>query len=282
VWEIYRVGTGGPDEFFLNLRLATTLEDYAGEKFTIMTAVYPMMVGIFAIVSISKTSKKNIYAIVFWMMLFCIGTMGKFSVITPLIIFLTIQELTKGLNKKKLAFYIPVIILSILVLHFARMATNDDTTVSAMLGLYIYSPILALSKLSELATNNTGEYTFRFLFAVLNKTGFSTEAPVQTILDYVYVPVPTNVYTVMQPFFQDFSLYGVAFGAMLYGVIFAFIYGSAKQGNPVSILIYAVLAISMFTSFFAETLITNLAGNIKLIICIYLLWRFTVKCKIQK
>lgn len=283
IWEIYKVGTSGPVSFFLNLRLAGILEDYSGEKFTVMTAVYPVMIAIFAIVCMSKTSRKNICAIVFWVMLFCIGTMGKFAIVTPIIIFLTVRELTKGLNRKKLIlFYSPMIVVLVLALHFVRMATSDGTTVSAVLGLYIYSPILALSKLSDIAGNNTGEYTFRFLYALLSKTGFSTVEPAKTILEYVNVPVPTNVYTVMQPFYQDFSLYGVAFGAMLYGIIFAFIYASAKQGNPVSILIYAVLAVSMFTSFLTETLITNLAGNIKLIICTYLLWRFTVRCKIKQ
>lgn len=282
IWEIYQVGTSGPASFFLNLRLANIDEDYSGEKFSVMTAVYPVMIAIFAIVCMSNTSRKNIYAIVFWVMLFCIGTMGKFAVITPIVIFLAIRELTKGLNRKKLVIYLPMVAVVILILHFARMATNDDTSLSSVLGLYIYSPILALSKLHELANNNVGEYTFRFLFAVMNKIGLSPSEPVKTILDYVDVPVPTNVYTVMQPFFQDFSLYGVAFGAMLYGIIFAFIYGSAKQGNPVSILTYAVLAVSLFTSFLTETLITNIAGNIKLIICTYILWRFTVKCRIKQ
>ncbi len=282
IWEIYRVGTSGPASFFLNLRLANIDEDYTGEKFLVMTAVYPVMIAIFAIVCVSNTSKKNIYAIVFWVMLFCIGTMGKFAVITPIVIFLAIRELTKGLNRKKLIIYLPMVAIAILMLHFARMATNDDTTLSSVFGLYIYSPILALSKLPDMASNNAGEYTFRFLFAVLNKIGLSANEPVNTILGYVDVPVPTNVYTVMQPFFQDFSLYGVAFGAILYGMIFAFIYGSAKQGNPVSILVYAVLAVSLFTSFLTETLITNIAGNIKLIVCIYLLWRFTVKCRIKQ
>ena len=193
IWEIYKVGTSGPVSFFLNLRLAGILEDYSGEKFTVMTAVYPVMIAIFAIVCMSKTTKKNIYAIVFWIILFCIGTMGKFAIVTPIIIFLAVRELTKGLNRKKLIlFYSPMIIALVLALHFIRMATSDGTTVSSVLGLYIYSPILALSKLSDLASNNTGEYTFRFIFAILNKTGLSAVEPTKTILDYVDVPVPTD------------------------------------------------------------------------------------------
>ncbi len=282
MWEIYNVGTNGSESFFLNLRLANTLEDYSGEKFSVMTAIYPIMIAMFAIICISKTSKKNIYAIVFWMLLFCIGTMGKFAVITPILIFLVIRELTKGLDRKKLTIYLPIVATVTILLHFIRMASSDESTLSSVLGLYVYSPILAFSKLSVISDGNAGEYTFRFIYAVLNKIGLSETEPAQTILEYAYVPVPTNVYTVMQPFFQDFSLLGVAFGAIVYGLIFAAIYGSAKQGSPVSILIYAVLSVSLFASFFAETLFTNLAGNLKLIICIYILWRCTVKCKIKQ
>lgn len=126
------------------------------------------------------------------------------------------------------------------------------------------------------SSGDSGIYTFRFIFAILYKLGLSSTEPVKTIMEYVNVPVPTNVFTVMQPFFQDYSLYGVAFGAMFYRVIYASVYICARQDSPVAMLIYAVLAVGLFTSFFAETLITNFSGNMKLIICIYILWRFTV------
>ncbi|HCU0293895.1 TPA: oligosaccharide repeat unit polymerase [Citrobacter sedlakii] len=283
VYEIYNVGNNGPASFLLNLRLANIIEDYEGEKFTLMTTVYPVLIAMFSIVCITERNKKNKYTLWLWMILFCIGTMGKFALITPILIFLVIREMTVGLNKKKLFFIVPAIIFAILFMHFMRMSSGESTTVSSVLGIYIYSPLLALSKLSELNTNGeAGEYTFRFLIAVLYKTGLSSTEPVKTILDYVNVPVPTNVFTVMQPFYQDYSLLGVAFGAILYGVIYSTIYLLAKKGNPLALLIYASFAIGLFTSFFAETLITNLAGNIKVVICMYLLWRFTVKCKIKQ
>ncbi|HGA3342800.1 TPA: O-antigen polymerase [Enterobacter roggenkampii] len=163
------------------------------------------------------------------------------------------------------------------------MSSNDNATVSSVLGLYIYSPLLALGQLADLNNNNgAGEYTFRFIFALLYKLGLSSTEPVKTILEYVNVPVPTNVFTVMQPFYQDYSLYGVAFGAIFYGIIYSLVYFFAKQGNPVALLIYSVLAVGIFTSFFAETLITNFAGNMKLIICVFILWRFTVRCEMKQ
>ncbi|EMJ7956317.1 TPA: oligosaccharide repeat unit polymerase [Enterobacter chengduensis] len=283
VWEIYNVGKGGPASFFLNLRLANIIDDYDGVKFTLLTAVYPVMVAIFAIVCLADTTKKNKYSILLWILLFCIGTMGKFAIVTPILIYLIIREMTVGLNKRKLFLLAPIITVTILLLHFIRMSSEDNATVSSVLGVYIYSPLLALSKLSELdSSGDSGIYTFRFIFAILYKLGLSSTEPVKTIMEYVNVPVPTNVFTVMQPFFQDYSLYGVAFGAMFYGVIYASVYICARQDSPVAMLIYAVLAVGLFTSFFAETLITNFSGNMKLIICIYILWRFTVKCKINE
>ncbi|MHA2899023.1 O-antigen polymerase [Enterobacter sp. H2G27] len=283
VWEIYNVGKGGPASFFLNLRLANIIDDYDGVKFTLLTAVYPVMVAIFAIVCLADTTKKNKYSILLWILLFCIGTMGKFAIVTPVLIYLIIREMTVGLNKRKLFLLAPIITVTILLLHFIRMSSEDNATVSSVLGVYIYSPLLALSKLSELnSIGDSGIYTFRFIFAILYKLGLSSTEPVKTIMEYVNVPVPTNVFTVMQPFYQDYSLYGVAFGAMFYGVIYASVYILARQGSPVAMLIYAVLAVGLFTSFFAETLITNFSGNMKLIICIYILWRFTVKCKINE
>ncbi|HDS3356372.1 TPA: oligosaccharide repeat unit polymerase, partial [Escherichia coli] len=57
IFEIYMVGMGGADGFFLNLRLANTLEGYTGKKFILMPAVYPLMMAMFAIVCLTKTSK---------------------------------------------------------------------------------------------------------------------------------------------------------------------------------------------------------------------------------
>lgn len=209
VYEIYTVGIGGPSHFFLNLRLANTMDDYTGPKFRVMTAVYPMIMAMFAIVCITKTSALTKYSIVFCVILFCIGTMGKFAVITPVLVFLVIYDFKKKLNIKKLLLFSFFIVGVALALHFVRMANNDEATISSVLGLYLYSPIIAFGQLNQVVSNHTGEFTFRFIYALFNKLNFINEQPVNTILDYVYVPIPTNVYTVMQPFYQDYGYIGI-------------------------------------------------------------------------
>lgn len=160
------------------------------------------------------------------------------------------------------------------------MAENDHSTFLSILGLYIYSPIIALGQLNEVNSSHFGVYTFRFIYAITNKIGLIKELPVNTILDYSYVPVPTNVYTVLQPFYQDFGYTGIIFGTVLYGLVYVSLYTAGVRGNNTqALLIYALFSVSSATAFFAETLVTNLAGNVKLVLCTILLWRFTVICK---
>lgn len=281
LYEIYAVGTGGPASFLLNLRMANTLDEYPGPKFTVMTAAYPIIMAMFAIICIAKSSRLTFYSVIFWMILFCIGTMGKFAVVTPMLIYLIIHDVKYRISNKKLFFFIGIVFVGIMAIHFSRMAANDSATLASVLGVYIYSPILAFSQLNSYVGDNSGEYTFRFIYAFLSKLQIISEQPVNTILGYVNVPVPTNVYTMLQPFYQDYGFYGVILGALMYGLVYSGFYTFAIRGSTVALLIYAVLSISSVTSFFAETLITNLSGNIKLILSILILWRLTVKCKIK-
>lgn len=278
IYEIYAVGNGGENSFFLNLREASTVKDYDGVAPVFMNIFYPFVICMFAISFISEQkNKKNKIIASLWMIAFAVGTMGKFALITPFIVYLVIRDHKKKISKGRLLFAIPPIAALLLLLHFGRSADSDTETISTMVGTYIYSPLIAMSKLSVSSGGDSLEYTMRFFYAIMNKIGLSSTVPVETILPYSDVPVPTNVYTVMQPFYQDLGLPGVVMGSLFYGIFFSVLYGSARRGNPLSILAYALLSVSLLTSFFAETLITNLAGNIKIIICLYLIWRFTVR-----
>lgn len=279
MYEIYTVGNGGPSHFFLNLRLANMTDDYTGPKFSLLTAVYPMIMAMFAIVCVTETSALTKYSVVFYLILFCIGTMGKFAVITPFLVYLVIYDVKKKLNFKKMLLFVFSIFGAALVLHFLRMADNDSATIYSVLGVYLYSPLIAFDQLNQVVSDHSGEFTFRFIYAFLNKFNVIAEQPVNTILNYVNVPIPTNVYTVMQPFYQDYGYVGVFFGALLYGAVFSGLYTIAIRGSILSLLIYALLSISSVTAFFGETLIMNFSGNVKLVLCLIILWRLTVKCK---
>lgn len=281
-YEIYNVGINGPDSFFLNLRLANTLEDYSGPTFTVMPILYPIIMSMFVVNLFARRQKLNDMSLLAWVILFGIGTMGKFAIVTPALAYLIIREFKFGISRKKLLLTVPIILVGILALHFTRMSANDNSTINLILGTYIYSPLLAFSTINPATNNDFGEYCFRFVYAVFNKIGLIGEEPVKTLLDYAYVPTPTNVFTVMQPFYQDFSYPGIFIGALIYGLFFSLLYRFTKKYSICSLLVYSLLSISLLTSFFAETLVTNLSGNIKLAIITILIYRFTTKWKIKQ
>ncbi len=162
-------------------------------------------------------------------------------------------------------------------MHFYRMSSNDSATIPYILGTYIYSPIIAFGTLIDNGINWNGEYTLRFIHAIAFKLGQSSSEPVKTILDYVYVPSPTNVYSVMQPFYSDIGIYGIILGAIIYGSFLSLVYASAKGGNFVMLGIYSIFSISLITQFFGETIITNLSGNIKIAIFMFVIFKFFTK-----
>jgi oligosaccharide repeat unit polymerase len=131
------------------------------------------------------------------------------------------------------------------------------------LGGYVYAPIIAIGQLVPTKLDfGIGEYTFRFLYAIRYALVGGRE-PAETILQYVAIPTPLNVYTVMQPFYQDFGVTGVIVGALFYAVLYGGLYKKARSGNSLALILYAGFAVSLVTQIFAETLIMNLSGNLQ-------------------
>lgn len=76
--------------------------------------------------------------------------------------------------------------------------------------MYTIAPFVALSDL--LATDPVlewGKNTFRFFISFQYALGLSDIPPVPLIRDYVFVPDATNVYTVYDVYFRDFSYFGI-------------------------------------------------------------------------
>ncbi len=74
---------------------------------------------------------------------------------------------------------------------------------------YTIAPFVALSEL--VSRQNELEYgvnSFRFFYALFYALGLVSEPPVVLVKDYSYVPDATNVYTVYEVYFRDFSYIG--------------------------------------------------------------------------
>ena len=276
--EIYYVGSSGPYDFFANLRLSLFLEEYSGPRYKFMSVLYIIMTALFAIALLTDTNKFLIRILIIWQAIFVIATVGKLAVLTPVIIFFVIKYISfkKKIKLKSIGLLVAFFTLTSFALTVLREnETNNEQNLFELLGVYIYSPIIAFGELAQ-GSENFGENTFRFFYALIYRIGISGIEPIDTIKEYVYVPLPTNVYTIIEPFYRDFGVFGVFYGAIFYGFFYSVIYFKAIQKQGIYIIFYSFISLNLVFGFFGETLLTNLALSLYLFIVTGLIWRFCV------
>lgn len=96
--------------------------------------------------------------------------------------------------------------------------------------------------------------TFTPFFTVLNLMGFA-EPPPPVILDFYYVPNPTNVGTALEPLYRDGGLLYVILGVIVlsFGIdIIALRF--FQKGNPFALIVWSNLCFTSFFTFFAPRL----------------------------
>jgi oligosaccharide repeat unit polymerase len=268
VYKTWEIGNIGPGSFLVNLRLATIKVTNDAPSIGLVGNFYPLIFSLFIFESFNacKYNRRLRWLLWIWMLIFAVTTMGKFALITPVSAWIIIKHRRREINFRKLTLIAIAMILLMIAIHYSRATVDYKDTLLEVLSIYSYSPIIALGeldvsgKLTEFA-----EYTFRFYYAI--KYYFvGGIPPVETILNFVYVPVATNVYTVMQPFYTDHGFVGIIYGALFYGLFYGLLHRYYLKGRQLAIICYAAFSISLITQFLGETLITNFSGNLQIII----------------
>lgn len=156
--------------------------------------------------------------------------------------------------------------------NLARQGEGSDyaqnETFADFIGMYLASPAVAFSRLSADLTPQLGPNTFEFFYAVLDKFGIGQFEVHEKVQDFMWVPMPTNVYTVMQPFFIDFGYGGVAFFGALYGVVFGALYRMYRNGSATARVLYAYAVYILVLQFYQDNLMLSLSYIIQLTILV--------------
>ena len=136
---------------------------------------------------------------------------------------------------------------------------NNDSNIFDFIAMYILSPPVAFEQVQPKVTEQFGSRTFAFFYAFLTKLGIANYTIEPKLQPFVFVPVSTNVYTVYQPFYQDFGYNGIAFFASVYGVFTGWVYRKCQQGYSIFRCLYAYIAEVLVLQFFQENLILSLS-----------------------
>lgn len=146
--------------------------------------------------------------------------------------------------------------------YFNLMRAEDDgdyqkeETLMGFIAMYILSPPVAYGEISQDVIHQFAARTVPTLYYLINKYGTDLYIVYDRLQPFVYVPVATNVYTIFQPFFQDFGYIGVASAATIYGFISGILYRKACNGHAFSKCLYLYLAYILVLQFFQENLFT--------------------------
>lgn len=155
-------------------------------------------------------------------------------------------------------------------------ARTNEMDFFEFISVYVTSPPVAFCTCMEDLSQQFGAHTFEVFYDYFNRFGLGNFTVLNKEQPFVEVPIVTNVYTVMQPFYVDFGYPGVAFFAAVYGVIAGSLYRGYRNGNSVCRSLYTLLLQILVLQFYQENIFLSISGLTQVVIVVILLTQNTL------
>ncbi len=211
------------------------------------------------------------------------GMMSAFAIMEKGLIFFLFSAVMFILYEKKVIKLrsIAVSVVSIVVIFFLINAIreytadseadgSEGTTFLDFFAIYVLSPSVAFERVQEDLTPQFGSHTFQTVYLFLNRFGGDYEQNIK-LQEFVWVPLPTNVYTVFQPFFEDFKYKGVAFFALVYGFVTGWAYRQMRNGSGLGKCLYVYAVYVLTLQFYQENIMMSIVQVIQFIFFTWLI-----------
>jgi oligosaccharide repeat unit polymerase len=117
-----------------------------------------------------------------------------------------------------------------------------------------------------------GLNVFRSLLAVGAALGLPTQV-VPLLKEYVYVPEPTNVYTVFLPYVSDFGRLSALGFLAFFGWLHARLYRAAQSQDPRWVILYALAMYPLLMQFFQDQYFSLLTTWVQFSLMVWLCFR---------
>jgi oligosaccharide repeat unit polymerase len=183
----------------------------------------------------------------------------------------------RQLSSKRILLLAAIMAAMFIIVSEFRPNSSITQDPARFLAIYALSPLPAFDMVlhnDNLAQAGVFDY-FEKIGAI---AGIGT-AP-EKVDTWVYVPVPTNVYTVMGIYYRGFGYAGLAVFALLLGLFMEIIYKGVMYDIPHFIVLYATLFYVLPMQFFADIIFLYMGIIIKILLIVYLLFgRYSLKIK---
>jgi len=252
---------GFTDNFFVNLRRALSDEDNP-QSFGVLSYVFNVaFLAFFLRLCNTEKSLKSSYIVIpavlclFYALLGTGRTFFFLLLVPAFFVVLLMRPTVLGLKQIILFF-------GVLIAAFALMGTllgkvgGEEKGLVDEFGLYLFGGMSAFQEiLAEPQHLEYGAHTFRTPYAILAALGFDVKVT-NLMQEYVFIPKPTNVYTVFQPYFLDFGLAYVFIAQFAFGLMHSYLYGFAKRKHIIGILLYSLSMYALFMQWFQDQYLT--------------------------
>ena len=212
--------------------------------------------------------------------IYCMALMNAFAIMEKgMLFFIVIITMFVLYEKRILRMRSVVMSLGLIVVFFfvinLSRATDEsgyaeETSLIDFVVMYVLSPPVAFGTLSQDISLQPGSHTFQAIYKILSKWGLGTFVINEKTQDFVMVPISTNVYTIFQPFFEDFKYRGIAFFALIYGTLSGWLYRLYQNGNAVGKVFYTFMVYDLVLQFYQENLILNFVQSYQFVILVLL------------
>lgn len=271
------------ESFFINLRIALTREDDEAVTYGVLGYLLPIA---FVSTLVELTSSKaRLFELRGWVSLVVSITYAMLATGRTFIFLLFIAVAFVALVQQRVrpvqlffggAIFIGVGFFGLGVLVNKVGDGLDNTAALTALDaffLYLFSGLAAFDLINVApAALDGGLNVFRSPLAVARAMGFDVLV-VPLVKEYVFVPEPTNVYTVMLPYVRDFSWPGLLFFFALFGRMHGSLYCRARLGDPRYVVLYGLSVYPLMMQFFQDQYVSLLTTWIQLCALVWLCFR---------
>ncbi|MEA4967759.1 MAG: O-antigen polymerase [Bacteroidaceae bacterium] len=293
LYIIYKQATSiNAGNLFFNLRMVNTgiiESEYSLGifEYIITFAFVSYMIELFTY--IKSKNKKRVIILFIINFIFAISTMAKTTFLFLFLSTLIVVAYNRKVSIKGIIITLLVIFFLMNSIQFLRTDTGDGTDnkregVTNMFNTYVFGGIVALDQIvnSSMKSKNEGQNSLVFIDNVKSKIGLRDKVPKEYVNSiayegYFYTPYPTNVYTVIGPFWLDYSYKGVIVFSFIIGLFAGYFYKLAVRGVSWGIILNAYFLCVLILQFFGEYIFTNMSYLLQLIILCFIAYKFYYK-----
>jgi len=257
------------ESFYINLRIALTGELDDAQTFGVLAYLIPISFAS-ALVELASSRRRWFeprgWVSLAWAAGYAVMATGRTYVFLLVIAIAAVSFIQKRASARQIALGTLIVFglaffgLGMLANKIGVDIVNKDAYAGAdALALYLLGSLAAFDvTVLQAPALEWGANILRSPLAVLSALGLPVQVP-PLVKAYVYVPEPTNVYTVFLPYFLDFGWIGVIASFTLFGWAHSAMYERAKRTlDPRWVIATALSMYPLLMQFFQDQYVSLL------------------------